>query len=59
MSRGYLRTDLETIKSESKKPLTIEDLQSALKLVQTLEPAGWGRRIFASVCCCRSMRAGG
>src|SRR5258706_10003694 len=37
--QGYLRTDLETIRAESKTPLTIEDLQAALKLVQTLQPA--------------------
>src|SRR5690242_18956108 len=42
--QGYLRTDLETIKNESKAPLTIEDLQEALKLIQTLEPAGVGAR---------------
>ncbi len=28
--QGYLRTDLETIRTESKTPLTIEDLQAAL-----------------------------
>ena len=43
-AQGYLRTDLETIKNESKEPLTIEDLQAALKLVQTLEPPGVGAR---------------
>jgi len=43
-AQGYLRTDFETIKSESKKPLMIEDLQAGLKLVQTLEPAGVGAR---------------
>jgi len=41
---GYLRIDLETIQRESKDPLTIEDLQAALKLVQQLEPAGVGAR---------------
>lgn len=41
---GYLRTDLEVIQKESKKPLKMEDLQAALKLVQTLEPAGVGAR---------------
>lgn len=43
-AQGYLRIDFETIKNESKKPLTIEDLQAALALLQTLEPAGVGAR---------------
>jgi RNA polymerase sigma-54 factor len=43
--QGYLRTDLETIRAESKKtPLAIEDLQAALSWIQTLEPAGVGAR---------------
>jgi RNA polymerase sigma-54 factor len=42
--QGYLRTDLEAIKAESKKPLVLEDLQAALRLVQSLEPAGVGAR---------------
>jgi RNA polymerase sigma-54 factor len=42
--QGYLRTDLETIRNESKKPLAMEDLQAALKLIQVLEPAGIGAR---------------
>jgi RNA polymerase sigma-54 factor len=41
-AEGYLRTDLEEIQRDSKKPLTLEDLQAALKLVQALEPAGVG-----------------
>jgi len=41
---GYLRTSLEEIQQRSKTPLTIEDLQKALTLVQTLEPAGVGAR---------------
>ena len=41
---GYLRTDLEVIKADSKVPLTIEDLQAALKHVQQLEPSGIGAR---------------
>jgi RNA polymerase sigma-54 factor len=41
---GYLRVDLETIRTESKQPLEIADLQEALELVQTLEPAGVGAR---------------
>jgi RNA polymerase sigma-54 factor len=43
-SQGYLRIDLETIQKESKKPLKLEDLQAALKLVQQLEPAGVAAR---------------
>ncbi len=43
-SQGYLRTDLEAIQRESRKPLKLEDLQAALKLVQQLEPAGIGAR---------------
>src|SRR4051812_28248598 len=42
--QGYLRTDLETIKNESKVPVTLENLQAALRLIQTLEPAGVGAR---------------
>ena len=42
---GYLHVELETIQQESLKvPLTMEDLQAALKLVQQLEPAGVGAR---------------
>ncbi len=41
---GYLRTELEQIQKEFKTPLTMEDLQAALKLVQNLEPAGVGAR---------------
>src|ERR1019366_6774398 len=41
---GYLRITLEDIAKESKAPLTIEDLQAALKFVQRLEPAGVGAR---------------
>ncbi len=41
---GYIRTDLETIQQESKTPHTLEDLQQALKLLQTLEPTGVGAR---------------
>lgn len=43
-AEGYLRTDFETIKRESKEPISIESLQQALTLVQTLEPAGVGAR---------------
>jgi RNA polymerase sigma-54 factor len=41
---GYFRTDFETVQKESKVPLTLEDLETALRLVQTLEPAGVGAR---------------
>ncbi|HEY8665288.1 MAG TPA: RNA polymerase factor sigma-54, partial [Tepidisphaeraceae bacterium] len=43
-AEGYLKTDLEEIQKESKVPLTLEDLAAAVKLVQTLEPAGVGAR---------------
>ena len=41
---GYLRTDLEEIQRDSKTPLDMADLQAALRLVQTMEPAGVGAR---------------
>jgi RNA polymerase sigma-54 factor len=41
---GYLRTPLDQIQRETKTPLTIDDLALALKLVQTLEPAGVAAR---------------
>ncbi len=41
---GYLRTDFETIARESKTPHTPQDLAEALRLIQTLEPAGVGCR---------------
>jgi RNA polymerase sigma-54 factor len=41
---GYLRTPMQQIQEESKQPLTLEDLEAALKLVQGLEPAGIGAR---------------
>ena len=43
-AEGYLRTDLEVVQKESKLRPTIEDLDAALKLVQSLEPAGVGAR---------------
>jgi RNA polymerase sigma-54 factor len=43
-AEGYLRTELETIQQESKRPLTLEDLHAALQLIQTLEPPGVGAR---------------
>jgi RNA polymerase sigma-54 factor len=39
---GYLRTDFEQIQKDSRNPISLVDLQDALKLVQTLEPAGVG-----------------
>jgi len=42
---GYVRVPLEQIQKESTKvPVTLEDLQAALKLIQTLEPPGVGAR---------------
>ncbi|MDB5294935.1 MAG: rpoN [Phycisphaerales bacterium] len=41
---GYLRTDLEAIRAESKVPLSPEAMTAALTLVQTLEPSGVGAR---------------
>lgn len=41
---GYLRTPLESVQAASKRPVLLENLQIALKLVQTLEPAGVGAR---------------
>src|SRR5665213_4613984 len=43
-AEGYLRTELEQIQKESKKPLAVEDLQAAEKLIQTLDPPGVGAR---------------
>jgi RNA polymerase sigma-54 factor len=43
-AEGYLRTDLETIQREAKTPPATEDLLAALKLIQTLDPAGIGAR---------------
>ncbi len=42
---GYLHTELETLQQESTKvPLLIEDLRTAVGLVQQLEPPGVGAR---------------
>ncbi|MDW8262798.1 MAG: RNA polymerase factor sigma-54 [Phycisphaerales bacterium] len=41
---GYLRTPLEEVQRSMKHPATLPELQEALKLVQTLEPAGVGAR---------------
>jgi RNA polymerase sigma-54 factor len=43
-AEGYFRTDFEIVVRESKAALTLPDLQEALHLVQTLEPAGLGAR---------------
>ncbi len=43
-AEGYLRIDLEQVQKESRQPISMEDLQTALKLVQGLEPAGVGAR---------------
>jgi RNA polymerase sigma-54 factor len=43
-AEGYLAGGLEAIQRESKSPPSMDDLQAALKLVQTLEPAGVGAR---------------
>ncbi len=44
---GYIRADFETIAKDSKLPVAIEDLNDALALIQTLEPAGVGARNLA------------
>src|SRR3954470_520959 len=41
---GYFRNEFEQVQKESKTPLKLEDLQEALSLLQTLEPAGIGAR---------------
>src|SRR5215469_877963 len=41
---GYFRFDFEQIQKDCKEPLTFEELDEALKLVQTLEPTGVGAR---------------
>src|SRR5437868_10701434 len=43
-AEGYFRTDFETVQKESKTPLALEDLQEALRLIQTLDPSGVGAR---------------
>ncbi|MDP9173407.1 MAG: RNA polymerase factor sigma-54 [Planctomycetota bacterium] len=43
-AEGYLRVKLEDVQKESKVPLSIPDLQEAVKLIQTLEPTGVGAR---------------
>lgn len=44
---GYLRTDPQTIQRETTTQFTIDELNEALKLVQTLEPPGIGARSVA------------
>ena len=41
---GYFRAKFEDVQKESKTPVTLPDLQEALKLIQTLEPTGVGAR---------------
>ena len=41
---GYIRTSFETIQLESKDPVTVDDLNAAIKLIHQLEPAGVGAR---------------
>jgi RNA polymerase sigma-54 factor len=43
-SDGYFRTEFEQVQKEAKSPLKLEDLQEALRHIQTLEPAGIGAR---------------
>jgi len=43
-SEGYLRVPMEQIIQETRDPLTLPDLNEALKLVQTLEPSGMAAR---------------
>ncbi|HEX4123850.1 MAG TPA: RNA polymerase factor sigma-54 [Tepidisphaeraceae bacterium] len=43
-AEGYFRVGFEQVQSDSKIPLTLPDLTDALRLVQTLEPAGVGAR---------------
>lgn len=43
-AEGYFRTSFEDVQKESKSPVTVADLQEALKLIQTLEPPGVGAR---------------
>jgi RNA polymerase sigma-54 factor len=43
-AEGYLRVELEQIRQESIATMSLDDLEAALKVVQTLEPAGVGAR---------------
>jgi RNA polymerase sigma-54 factor len=44
---GYLRVPLEEIRGQTKNPPDLADMHAALKLVQTLEPAGVGATSLA------------
>jgi RNA polymerase sigma-54 factor len=41
---GYLRTEFQVIQHDSREPVSMEDLNAALALIQKLEPAGVGAR---------------
>ncbi len=43
-NKGFLTVHIEQLYNKDRSPFTIEDLEEALKLVQTLEPAGVGAR---------------
>ncbi len=43
-SNGYLPVSLESIQNDARHPHSMEDLQEALRLIHTLEPAGIGAR---------------
>jgi RNA polymerase sigma-54 factor len=43
-AEGYFRAKFEDVQKESKTPVTIPDLEEALRLIQTLEPSGIGAR---------------
>jgi RNA polymerase sigma-54 factor len=43
-AEGYLRVSFEEIQKESKNPLAATDLEQALRLIQTMDPAGVGAR---------------
>lgn len=43
-AEGYFRGKFEDVQRESKTPVTVTDLEEALRLIQTMEPAGVGAR---------------
>jgi len=43
-TEGYFRANFEDVQKESKTPVSLPDLETALKLIQTLEPSGVGAR---------------
>ena len=55
-AEGYLRVDFESIRQDSKAPLTLDHITNALGLVQTLEPSGVGARTL-SECLLIQLRA--